>query len=88
MQILRQPQYSPMPVEDQIMIIFATINKYLSNVAVDQVGRFEKEFLEFMDNQHPEVGKAIIADQKITDETEQKLRAAIEEFLPKFDNAQ
>ncbi|MDO4481845.1 MAG: F0F1 ATP synthase subunit alpha [Bacillota bacterium] len=88
MQVLRQPQYSPMPVEDQIMIIFATINKYLSNVAVDQVGRFEKEFLEFMDNQHPEVGKAIVADQKITDETEQKLRAAIEEFLPKFDNAQ
>jgi F-type H+-transporting ATPase subunit alpha len=84
MRILRQPQYQPMAVEDQIMIIYATINKYLADVPVTEVGRFEKEFLDFMDNQHPEVGKAIIAEQKLTDEIEANLKAALEEFLPKF----
>ena len=84
MRILRQPQYQPMAVEDQIMIIYATINRYLADVPVPEVGRFEKEFLDFMDNQHPEVGKAIIAEQKLTDEIEANLKAALEEFLPKF----
>ena len=84
MRILRQPQYQPMAVEDQIMIIYATINKYLADVPVTEVSRFEKEFLDFMDNQHPEVGKAIIAEQKLTDEIEANLKAALEEFLPKF----
>ncbi len=88
MQVLRQPQYSPIAVEDQVMIIFAAINKYLTTVPVDQVGKFEKEFLDFMDNHHREVGQAIKTEGKITDETEQKLRAAIEEFLPKFADAQ
>lgn len=88
MQVLRQPQYSPMAVEDQVMIIFAAINKYLTTVPVDQVGKFEKEFIEFMDNSHREVGKAIKTEGKITDDTEKKLRAAIEEFLPKFAEAQ
>ncbi len=84
MRVLRQPQYQPMAVEDQIMIIYATINKYLADVPVTEVSRFEKEFLDFMDNQHPEVGKAIIAEQKLTDEIEANLKAALEEFLPKF----
>ena len=84
MRILRQPQYQPMAVEDQIMIIYATINKYLADVPVTEVSRFEKEFLDFMDNQHPEVGKAILAEQKLTDEIEANLKAALEEFLPKF----
>ncbi len=84
MRILRQPQYQPMAVEDQIMIIYATINKYLADVPVTEVSRFEKEFLDFMDNQRPEVGKAIMAEQKLTDEIEANLKAALEEFLPKF----
>ena len=84
MRVLRQPQYQPMAVEDQIMIIYATINKYLADVPVTEVSRFEKEFLDFMDNQHPEVGKAILAEQKLTDEIEANLKAALEEFLPKF----
>ncbi len=88
MQVLRQPQYSPIAVENQVMIIFAAINKYLTTVPVDQVGKFEKDFIEFMDNNHREVGKAIKTEGKITDDTEQKLRAAIEEFLPKFADAQ
>jgi len=84
MQVLRQPQYAPMAVEAQIMIIFAVINKYLADIPVNKVGKFEKDFLEFMDSHHAEIGKTIVAEGKITDETEQKLRAAIEEFLPQF----
>ena len=64
--------------------IYATINKYLADVPVTEVSRLEKEFLDFMDNQHPEVGKAILAEQKLTDEIEANLKAALEEFLPKF----
>ncbi len=84
MQVLRQPQYSTMPVEEQVMIIFAVINKYLMSIPVDKVGKFEKDFLEFMRSIHPEIGKAIITDAKISDDTEQKLKAAIEEFIPQF----
>lgn len=84
MQVLRQPQYSPMAVEDQVMVIFAAINGYLTSIPATEVGRFEKEFLEFADGYHAEIGQAIVSDGKISDETEQKLRAALEEFLPRF----
>jgi len=84
MQVLRQPQYSPMPVEEQVMIIFAAINGFLTTVPVDKIGDFEKEFLEFMRSHHAAIGEAIVGEAKISDETEQKLRAAIEEFLPRF----
>ncbi|WP_425446169.1 F0F1 ATP synthase subunit alpha [Dethiothermospora halolimnae] len=84
MEILKQPQYSPVPVEEQVMVIYAAINKYLTDIPVDKIKKFESEFLNFMENNYPEVGKSIIETKKLTDETEEKLKSAIEEFKKNF----
>jgi len=84
MEILKQPQYSPVRVEDQVMIIYAAVNKYLSQIEVDALGRYEAEFFEFMKNNHPQVGGAIKQTGKLEEETENELKAAIEEFNKLF----
>jgi F-type H+-transporting ATPase subunit alpha len=80
MEILKQPQYKPISVQHQVMIIYAAINRYLKDVLVEDIKKFERDFYEFMDTQHPDVGKAIKASGKIEEETEEKLKAAILEF--------
>jgi len=79
-EVLKQPQYHPVPVERQVMVIFAVNNGYLDDVDVDQVRTWEADFLGFMDAQHPEVGRAILTGGKLTDEVEADLRKAIEAF--------
>jgi F-type H+-transporting ATPase subunit alpha len=80
MEILKQPQYSPVKVEHQVMIIYAAINHYLANIPVENIKEFEKQFYEFMDAQYPEVGKEIKATGKLEGEIEEKLKAGIEKF--------
>ncbi|SHI60146.1 ATP synthase F1 subcomplex alpha subunit [Geosporobacter subterraneus DSM 17957] len=80
MEILKQPQYAPVKVEHQVMIIFAVINKYLKDIPVPAIKRFEAEFLKFMDNNHPQVGASIKSTGVMSDEVENQLKAAIEEF--------
>ena len=84
MEVLKQPQYQPLPVEDQVMIIFAAINNYLEDVGVENVKRYEKEFLEYMTSTYPEVGRSIKEEGKIVEATEETLRSAIEKFNEKF----
>ena len=84
MEVLKQPQYQPLPVEDQVMIIFAAINNYLEDVGVENVKRYEKEFLEYMSSTYPEVGRSIKEEGKIVEATEATLRSAIEKFNEKF----
>jgi len=84
MEILKQPQYSPMPVEHQVMIIYAAVNKYLRDIPVSNIKRFEKEFLEFMDNHHSEIGKEIKTTGDLSKELEEKLKKAIESFKSTF----
>ncbi|TCO78800.1 F0F1 ATP synthase subunit alpha [Marinisporobacter balticus] len=84
LEILKQPQYAPVKVEHQVMIIFAAINKYLTDIPVAQIKQFEKELIGFMDNNHPEIGLAIKGTGKLEDETVNKLKAAIEEFKGVF----
>ena len=79
-EILKQNQYVPMPVEKQVMILYAVINGYLADVAVDQIGAFESNYHRFMAANHPEIGGAIAADKDISAEVEAKLNSAIEEF--------
>ncbi len=86
MEILKQPQYSPVKVEHQVMIIYAAINKYLTDIPVEEVNRFEKEFLDYMDTQDPEIGKDIKNKGKLEEDTEEKLKAAIEEFKKIFES--
>ena len=79
-EILKQGQYSPVKVEHQVMIIFAATNGYLADVLIEKIKHFEKEFYDFMDTHHSEIGKTIKSTGKIEEDTEAKLRAAIDEF--------
>ena len=83
-EILKQPQYQPMPVQYQVIIIYVATNKYLLDVAVEDIIRFEKEFFEFLDARYPEVPKAIADEKVISDATEETLKKAIEEFKAEF----
>ena len=83
-EILKQPQYKPMPVEYQVIIIFAATNKYLLDVPVADVTRFEAELFEFLDTKYPEIPTAIRTEKVISEDTESKLRSAIEEFKADF----
>lgn len=84
LEILKQPQYSPLSVEKQVMIIYAVNNKYLSDVPVEKVTQFEKEFLSFMDQNYPSVGKAIMETKDLSEETESELRKGLEAFKKSF----
>ena len=84
-EILKQPQYQPVPVEKQVMIIYAATNGYLDDVPVDKVTAWEAAFYRYMDANHPEVGEAIVeksvkGKDKMSDDLLKQLRAAIEEF--------
>ncbi len=83
-EILKQPQYKPMPVEYQVIIIFVATNKYLLDVPVDAITRFETEFFEFLDTKYPEILQAIRTEKVISDENDEKLRKAVEEFKANF----
>ena len=83
MEILKQVQYAPVKVEHQVMILYAVNQGYLEDVRIERVKAFEKEFYEFMDSQHPDVGKGIKATGKL-DDIEDTLKAAIMEFKTVF----
>ena len=83
-EILKQPQYQPMPVQYQVIIIFVVTNKYLLDVPVDDITRFEQEFFEFLDTKYPEIPNAIIQTREISGETDAALRKAIDEFKAQF----
>jgi len=79
-EILKQPQYSPMPVEKQVMILYAAINGYIDDIPLDKVTAFEADFHRFMEANHPEIGKSIAKKKEINSNTEKALKSAIEEF--------
>ena len=83
-EILRQPQYQPMPVEKQVMIIYAATKKYLIDIPVEKILDFEKALFEYVDTKYPEVPEAIRTEKVISDETEAKLVKAIEECKADF----
>ena len=86
-EVLKQPESSPIDVENQIMIIYAVNNNYLKDIEVEDISEFETEFFNYMKEAYPEVGKDIATSKNISDETEEKLKAAIEEFKTKFKNS-
>ena len=83
-EVLKQPQYKPMPVQYQVIIIYVVTNKYLLDVPVEDITRFETEFFEFLDTKYPEVPSAIAQNKEINDETDAKLKKAIGEFKAQF----
>lgn len=83
-EVLKQGQSSPITVTHQIVIIYAVTNNLLSDVAIEDIGRFEQELYEFMDASHDEILKDIEASGKLSKENEAALRDAIQEFKKKF----
>ena len=83
-EILKQPQYKPLPVEYQILIIYVATKRYLLDVAVEDITRFETEFYEFIDTKYPEIPVSIKTEKIITEETEETLKKAIVEFKAQF----
>ncbi len=83
-EMLKQPQYQPMPVEKQVVTIYAATKKYLLDIEVSQVLDFEKGLLEFVDTKYPEIYTAIRETKVISDETESTLIKAIKEFKQEF----
>ena len=84
LQILRQPQYSPVSVEHQVIILFAAANKYLSDVPVDRISEFEKGLLLYVDNNYPGIVEDIKVTKDLTDENIENIKVAIEEFKKAF----
>ncbi len=83
-EILKQPQYKPMPVQYQVMIIYAATNKYLLDIAVEDIIRFEEEFFAFVDTKYPEIPANIAEEKVISEATEETLKKAIVEFKNQF----
>ena len=83
-EVLKQPQYKPMPVEYQVIIIYVATNKYLLDVKTEDITRFESEFFDFLDTKYPEVPAAIKDEKVISDATEETLKKAIVEFKAQF----
>ncbi len=83
-EVLKQPQYKPMPVEYQVIIIYAATKKYLLDIEVSKIQEFEKQLFDFIDTKYAEVPKAIREEKQISDATEGLLKKAIEEFKKEF----
>ena len=83
-EMLKQPQYKPMPVERQVMIIYATTQKYLLDIDVDDVLRFETELFEYVETKYPEIPESIRTNKVLDEETEKALVKAIEECKKSF----
>ncbi len=79
-EVLKQGQYVPVATEHQVIILYAAVNGYLDDVAVDKVGSFETGLQAFMESSHPEIGSTIARAKELTEETEEALKGAIQEF--------
>ena len=79
-EILKQPQYEPMSLENQVMIIFAGTQGYTDKIPLEQMRAWETSMLRFMESSYPDIGKDIAEKKRITDETTEKLRSALDAF--------
>lgn len=80
MEILKQPQFEPYSLDHQVMVIYAGTRGYLDEIPVDDITRWKDEFLHYMDTARSEVGRAIMETYRFSDETEEQLQQAIEDF--------
>jgi F-type H+/Na+-transporting ATPase subunit alpha len=83
-ELLKQPQFKPMNVVDQVMVIYAGTKGYLDKVPIKQVAAWEEQFLRYMREQKFDVRTALLKERKLTKDIEQQLVAAIQSFQPQF----
>jgi F-type H+-transporting ATPase subunit alpha len=82
--VLKQGQFAPFPVEDQVMSIWAVTNGYMDEVPVEEVERFERELLDHLRSNHPDIGKEIVESGNLDDDTVEKLKSAVADFRDSF----
>ncbi|MBQ7187255.1 MAG: F0F1 ATP synthase subunit alpha [Ruminococcus sp.] len=83
-EVLKQNRNSPLPVEHQVIIIYAVVNNYLKRIAVSDVKEFERELFEYVDSAHPDVSGNIRTTGELSKETEAELKDALNEFVEKY----
>ncbi len=83
-EVLKQPQYTPLSMEKQVMILYAGTHNFLDDVPLDQIGAWETAFYQYMDTTRPDVGQTIARQKALSDETQEALAAAINDFKASF----
>ena len=83
-EILKQLQYQPMSLDKEAIILYATNSGYLDDVPIERCQEFEEKLLPYVETAHPEIGRAIIETKDISDDTEQALKKALDEFKTTF----
>lgn len=83
-EVLKQNRNSPLTVEHQVLIIFAVVNGYLTDVPTEAISDYEKELFEFIDNSHPDIIKSIADTKDLTDDNKANLEEALKDFTEKF----
>ena len=83
-ELLKQPQYSPLPVEEQVAVIYAGVNGYLDKLNLNQITEFEKRFLDEIREKGEDILKAIREEKDLSEDTEGKLKSFTEEFVKVF----
>jgi F-type H+-transporting ATPase subunit alpha len=79
-EILKQPQYQPMDLEDQVIVIFAGTNGFADNVPLEKMAQWQVDLIRYMETSHPEIGKDILSKKAITDENRAAMMKALEGF--------
>ena len=77
---LKQPQYTPLAVEDQVLVLFTAVRGFLADIPVEKVVKFQEDFIKFMHASHADVGKKVAEQKKLDDALEAEIKKCIEEF--------
>ena len=83
-ELLKQSQYSPQPVEHQVVVIFAGVNGFLDKLDIKRIGEFEAKLVPFIHSKHPKIFERIRVEGQIKEDLNEAIRAAISEFLQTF----
>lgn len=83
-EVLKQGRNSPLPVEHQVIIIYAVVNNFLKNIAVEDIREFEKDLFDYIDSAHPDIPQSIRDTKDLTKENEEALKSALDEYVAKF----
>ena len=83
-ELLKQPQYTPLPVEEQVAVIYAGVNGYTDNININQITKFEMQYLASIRDKGQNILASIRKQKEISDENEEKLKAFLDDFMKTF----
>lgn len=83
-ELLKQGQYVPMPIEDQVVVVYTGVRGYLDKLDPSKIGKFEKEFLQLMKTSHADILSQIASEGKISDANDAKLKTIVTDFFASF----